>query len=78
MKSPCATQHFEHRHSGIAMLTPATVHEGKAEAVLAARHAAMLAAHAATPQRFINDAPKLKVLPAAVWINQPSHDELAA
>jgi putative transposase len=68
----------EHRHSGIAMLTPATVHEGNANAVLAARHGAMLAAHALTPERFINGRPALKVLPAEVWINRPATDEAAA
>ena len=69
---------YEHRHSGIAMLTPATVHEGNGVAVLAARHGAMLAAHAATPERFINGQPTLKVLPAEVWINRPATDETAA
>ena len=68
---------YEHRHSGIAMLTPATVHEGNAHTVLAARHAAMLAAHALNPERFINGQPALKTLPAEVWINQPPSDETA-
>jgi hypothetical protein len=36
---------LEHRHSGVAMLTPATVHNGDADAVLRARHAAMLVAY---------------------------------
>lgn len=69
---------YEHRHSGIAMLTPATVHEGRADDVLADRHAVMIAAHAANPQRFINGRPKLRALPAHVWINKPSDDEAAA
>jgi putative transposase len=69
---------YEHRHSGIAMLTPATVHEGNAATVLAARHGAMLAAHAQTPERFINGQPTLKVLPGEVWINRPATDEAAA
>ena len=66
----------EHRHSGIAMLTPAVVHAGEADAVLGARHRVMLAAYAATPQRFINGKPKLVELPPDVWINRP--DENAA
>lgn len=69
---------FEHRHSGITMLTPATVHNGNADAVLAARHAAMLVAHAATPNRFINGKPKLRTLPTNVWINRPSDETSAA
>lgn len=69
---------YEHRHSGIAMLTPATVHAGNAHTVLAARHDAMLIAHASKPERFINGQPTLKTLPAEVWINQPPSDETAA
>ncbi len=69
---------FEHRHSGIVMLTPATVHDGKADTVLAARHAAMLSAHAATPERFINGKPKLQTLSPEVWINRPSDGSAAA
>lgn len=69
---------FEHRHAGIAMLTPATVHQGNANVVLAARHATMILAHAAKPARFINGQPKLKALPTEVWINRPSDDSAAA
>jgi putative transposase len=65
----------EHRHSGIAMLTPATVHSGDAKKVLAARHDAMLIAHSLKPERFINGQPTLKTLPAEVWINRPPSDE---
>ncbi len=69
---------FEHRHSGIAMLTPATVHEGKHAGVLAARHAVMLAAFKSHPDRFINGAPKLRDLPAEAWINRPVSNDVAA
>jgi putative transposase len=61
----------EHRHSGIAMLAPAVVHAGEAATVLAARHRVMLAAYAATPERFINGTPQCAELPKAVWINKP-------
>jgi len=44
----------------------------------AARHAVMLAAYSANPDRFAAGEPKLAMLPAEVWINQPNHDELAA
>lgn len=67
----------EHRHSGIAMLTPATVHAGEADAALDARHGVMLAAFAATPERFINGEPKRIDLPTAVWINQPNLESVA-
>jgi transposase InsO family protein len=67
---------FEHRHSGIAMLTPATVHEGKADRVLADRHRH---AHRSRgeAERFVNGKPKLRNLSPEVWINRPS-DENAA
>lgn len=68
----------EHRHSGIAMLTPATVHDGRADTVLANRHAAKLTAHAATPERFVNGTPKLQTLSPEVWINRPSDENAAA
>ncbi len=67
-----------HRHSGIAMLTPAMVHTGIANDVLDARHAIVTAAYAANPDRFIAGAPKRASLPAAVWINQPNDNGAAA
>lgn len=67
-----------HRHSGIAMLTPAMVHHGRGDEVLAARHEVMLAAYHAKPERFINGSPKRAALPSAVWINPPAHDGVAA
>ncbi len=67
----------EHRHSGIAMLTPAVVHQGQADRVLAARHDVMLAAYRARPERFIGGSPKRIVLPDEVWINPPTHDGVA-
>jgi len=67
----------EHRHSGIAMLTPAVVHAGEAAAVLGARHRVMLSAYAATPERFINGEPKCTELPKDVWINRPDAEVAA-
>jgi putative transposase len=61
----------DHRHSGIAMLTPLTVHEDRADEVLARRQAALDAAHAAHPERFPRGTPKARPLPEAVWINPP-------
>jgi putative transposase len=77
VRFPRATQHNEHRHSGIAMLTPATVHAGEADAVLDARHRVMLTAYAATPERFINGEPKRVELPKDVWINKPDLESAA-
>jgi putative transposase len=68
----------EHRHSGIAMLTPADVHAGIGAEKLAQRHAIMRAAYAECPERFVNGEPKIAVLPTDVWINRPSDDIEAA
>lgn len=68
----------EHRHSGIAMLTPATVHYGKAEATIAKRQSVLEAAYAANPTRFVRHAPRHEPLPEAVWINPPEIDRAKA
>lgn len=64
----------EHHHSGLRFLTPAQVHYGHAELVLAQRHAVRMAAYEAHPERFINGPPLLEVLEQEVWINQPDDD----
>ena len=61
----------EHYHSGIALLTPAAVHYGKANAIIAQRQSALNAAFLAHPERFVNQPPIHPVLPEAVWINPP-------
>lgn len=61
----------EHRHSGLAMLTPADVHYGRAQARLAARAAVLEAAHQLRPDRFVRGMPVPGTLPSAVWINPP-------
>lgn len=66
----------EHRHSGIAMLTPADVHYGRAENVLKARHETMMQAFAVNPRRFNGHAPKRQELPREVWINKPLKEEV--
>jgi len=67
-----------HRHSGIALLTPAVVHHGKADGVLNDRYAVMQAAYQTHPNRFIAGAPRRHELPRAAWINQPNDSEVAA
>jgi len=62
----------EHRHSGIAMLTPEMVHYGRAEAVIAARRLVLEAAYRKHPERFVRQPPEPLRLPAAVWINPPA------
>jgi putative transposase len=62
----------DHHHSGIGLLTPATVHGGQAAATIAARQEILLAAYQAHPERFVRGTPKPPALPAAVWINPPT------
>jgi putative transposase len=61
----------EHRHSGIGLLTPAMVHFGEAETVLAHRQVVLDAAYQAHPDRFVRRPPRPPVLPTEVWINKP-------
>jgi putative transposase len=61
----------EHRHSGIALLTPADVHLGRAEQITLTRGAVLDAAFAAHPERFVGKPPQPPRLPEAVWINKP-------
>jgi len=62
----------EHRHSGIAMLTPEDVHYGRAPQILAARGVVLDAAYALHPERFVRRPPRPAELPPAVWINPPA------
>ncbi len=61
----------EHRHSGIAMLTPEMVHYGRAEAVITARRLVLEEAYRKHPERFVRKPPAPLPLPEAVWINPP-------
>lgn len=62
----------EHRHGGIAMLTPDDVHHGRARAVLAQRERSLAVAWTHHPERFVRGIPKPSPLPDAVWINPPA------
>lgn len=66
----------EHRHSGIALHTPASVHFGTAEQVRQHRQATLHAAYDAHPRRFRHRRPEPPKLPTAAWINQPSREAL--
>ena len=63
--------HHEHHHSGLGLLTPATVHYGQAQAVLEQRQKVLQAAYIAHPERFVRGEPKPLSLPTEVWINEP-------
>ncbi len=63
----------EHRHSGIALHTPYSVHIGTAAAIQDKRQAVLNAAYAANPRRFTRR-PKAPEMPATAWINKPVTD----
>jgi putative transposase len=68
----------EHRHTGLGLMTPATVHYGQVESVKQKRQQVLDAAYAAHPERFVGGRPTPPQLPREVWINQPmkEHDEI--
>jgi putative transposase len=66
----------EHRHSGIGLHTPASVHFGTAAEVRAQRQQTLNAAYAAHPERFGHRRPQPPKLPTVAWINQPSQEAL--
>ena len=61
----------EHRHSGIAMYTPADVHYGRAIELAKVRAGVLADAYAAHPERFVRGQPFPEPVPAEVWINRP-------
>jgi hypothetical protein len=61
----------EHRHSGIGMHTPASVHFGTAEQIRTQRQATLNQAYAEHPERFARR-PRPPKLPDVAWINQPA------
>lgn len=65
-----AHYNHEHRHSGLGLMTPADVHLGRAEAVIASRQGVLDDFYAEHPERF-RQPPQAPRLPEAVWINKP-------
>ena len=70
-----AWYNHEHYHSGLNLMTPASVHYGEAVAVQAQRQSVMSAAFEACPERFRAGLPLVKGAPTAVYINPPKHPE---
>lgn len=66
----------EHRHSGIGLHTPASVHYGDAPAIRVKRSETLNAAYAANPARFRGRRPTPPKLPTVAWINEPSREAL--
>ena len=62
----------EHRHSGLALMTPHQVHYGDTRAIRTARQAVLDEGHRRHPERFVRKPPEAPTPPAAVWINPPA------
>jgi transposase InsO family protein len=79
-RSFCAAffEHYNHvhRHAGIGLHTPASVHYGTAGEIRAQRGVTLDAAYAANPARFNHRRPAPPELPTAAWINDPNRDAL--
>jgi len=71
-----AYYNHEHRHSGIGLHTPASVHYGTATEIRTERANTLDAAYAANPDRFRSRRPAPPALPTVAWINDPSRQAL--
>jgi putative transposase len=63
----------EHRHSGLALHTPADVHYGLAQTIRDKRANILAGAYAEHPERFVRKPPQPPQLPPSSWINPPNH-----
>ena len=66
----------EHRHTGIGLHTPASVHYGTAREIRAQRAVTLDAAYNANPARFRHRRPSPPKLPTVAWINEPTPEAL--
>jgi len=66
----------EHRHSALALYTPADVHYGRLEQIRQTRQAALNAAYQRHPNRFLQKPPEAAAPPQAVWINPPENAQM--
>jgi len=68
----------EHYHSGIAWLTPESVHYGQAKTILHQRHETLMSIYNKDPVRFNCKPPKRRQLDEAVYINPPQIISISA
>jgi putative transposase len=71
-----AWYNHDHYHSGLNLMTPASVHYGEAVAVQAQRQQVMFEAFEAYPERFRGGLPTVKAAPIAVYINRPNAETI--
>jgi hypothetical protein len=62
----------QHRHSGIAMMTPHDVHHGLVDKIVERRTETLALARHHHPERFVQRIPATQRRPSAAWINPPS------
>ncbi len=67
-----AHYNYEHYHSGIGLLTPASVHNGTAGEIIVARQRVLDDAYGAHPERFRHGRP-MAATPKPAWINKPAN-----
>lgn len=65
----------QHRHSGIAMVTPENVHYNTHQKILTDRALTLEMAYQVHPERFVKGMPKVLQVPTEVWINKPINIE---
>lgn len=63
---------YDHRHSALALMTPAMVHFNQVQLVQDRRQKILQAAFEAHPERFVRGFPTLPQLSSEVWINNPN------
>ena len=61
----------EHYHTGLNLMTPASVYYGYAETLARKRNQTLQAAFRAHPERFVRGIPTTLLPPMEVWINKP-------
>ena len=71
-------EHYNHvhRHAGIGLHTPASVHYGTASQIREQRASTLDAAYALNPARFRHRRPTPPKLPTEAWINDPNRETL--
>ena len=65
-----------HRHAGIGLHTPASVHYGTADEIRSQRAHTLTTAYQANPARFGHRHPEPPALPTIAWINDPNREAL--
>ena len=63
-----------HCHSGIGLMTPESMHDGRAHALFEQRAETLNVAFLANPKRFKGRGPQPPRLPTAAWINPPKQE----